>query len=209
MKIQDLRQEYKGRALLEEDCPADPFALFRIWFKEAMEEQGGDFNAMVLSTADTQSRPSGRVVLLKDLDSGFVWFTNYDSRKGADLSHNPAASLTFWWEVFSRQVRVGGMVRKVDSTESDSYFHSRPLGSRAGAIASSQSTVIKGRTDLDRRYQELMMRPESELKRPENWGGFRLIPDYFEFWQGRESRLHDRIQYRLEDGKWMLSRLSP
>jgi pyridoxamine 5'-phosphate oxidase len=209
MDLKNLRQEYSAGKLLEQDCPAHPFDLFRAWFQEAMEKIEGDVNAMLLSTTGLDGRPSGRVVLLKELDHGFVWFTNYKSVKSRQLGENSFAALTFWWEFFSRQVRVEGRVEKIAVAESDAYFNSRPAGSRAGAIASLQSSVIPGRAELDRRYQELLKLPPEELKRPENWGGFRLIPDVMEFWQGRESRLHDRICYRLEGTDWKMSRLSP
>lgn len=209
MNLRDLRQDYSGTELLEKNCPPDPLELFRNWFREAMGSISGDVNAMVLATADAEGRPASRVVLLKELDHGFVWFTNYGSAKASDLEKNPHAALTFWWEFFSRQVRVQGRVEKVSATESDAYFQSRPVGSRAGAIASAQSSIISGREELDRRYQELMSKPESELQRPENWGGYRLIPEVIEFWQGRESRMHDRIRYRLEENVWVKERLSP
>ena len=209
MNLNHLRQEYSGRKLFEKDCPDHPFDLFRAWFQEAMEKIEGDVNAMVLSTSGLEGRPSGRVVLLKELDHGFVWFTNYGSAKAGQITQNPHAALTFWWEFLSRQVRVEGRVEKISEAESDAYFMSRPAGSRAGAIASAQSSVIDGREELDRRYQELLQLPQEELRRPENWGGFRLIPDLMEFWQGRESRLHDRICYRLEGSTWKRVRLSP
>jgi pyridoxamine 5'-phosphate oxidase len=209
MNIHEFRQEYSGRQLLEEHCPPDPLSLFRSWFQEAMEGQGGDFNAMVLATVNRDLQPSSRVVLLKDLDHGFVWFTNYQSAKAADLELHPKASLTFWWEVFSRQVRVQGTVEKISAEESDRYFYSRPAGSRAGAIASAQSARIQNRRELDERFESLLQLPENELKRPEHWGGFRLIPEYLEFWQGRESRLHDRIFYRKTSHSWEMGRLSP
>lgn len=209
MNLRDLRQEYQGAELLEDHCPPDPISLFRSWFKEALEGIGGDVNAMVLSTANAAGVPDARVVLLKELDHGFVWFTNYGSAKAAQLEENPHAALTFWWEAFSRQVRVKGKVEKVSDAESETYFLSRPLGSRAGAIASEQSRVIHGRSVLDNRYQELISLPEDQLKRPEFWGGYRLIPDYLEFWQGRESRMHDRIFYQKHHYGWEIGRLSP
>jgi len=209
MEIQHLRQEYSGRELTEKLCPADPFELFRTWFREAVDTGEADMNAMVLSTASIAGIPSARVVLLKELDHGFVWYSNYGSAKASDLAENPLASLTFWWDAFSRQVRVQGSVEKVSAAESDAYFLSRPGGSKAGAIASSQSSIISGRDELERRYSELLALPEDALVRPENWGGYRLIPDYLEFWQGRESRLHDRIFYRKSDTDWAMGRLSP
>jgi pyridoxamine-phosphate oxidase len=209
MNLKDLRQEYRGAELLEKNCPPDPFDLFRTWFREALDCIEGDVNAMVLSTASKEGIPDARVVLLKDLDHGFVWFSNYGSTKGSQLEANPLAALTFWWEAFSRQVRVKGKVEKVSAAESDAYFLSRPASSRAGAIASAQSSIIPGRAALDKRYQELADLPEELLQRPENWGGFRLIPDYLEFWQGRESRMHDRIFYRKSSEGWTKGRLSP
>ena len=209
MEIHTLRQEYSGRELSEANCPSHPFDLFRLWFKEAMETGAADMNAMVLSTASIGAIPSARVVLLKELDHGFVWFSNYQSAKGSDLDENPCAALTFWWEAFSRQVRVQGRVEKISSEESDAYFFSRPLGSRAGALASFQSSKIEGREELERRYWEIMSMPEQEIIRPPHWGGYRLLPDYLEFWQGRESRLHDRIYYSQNDDSWDMGRLSP
>ena len=209
MEIQNLRQEYSGRELTEKLCPAEPFELFRDWFRVAVETGAPDMNAMVLSTASAAGIPSGRVVLLKELDHGFVWYSNYGSAKASDLAENHHASLTFWWDAFSRQVRVQGRAEKVSAAESDAYFYSRPRGSRAGAIASSQSSIIHGREDLEKRYSELLSLPDEALNRPDGWGGYRLIPDYMEFWQGRESRLHDRIFYRKSEEGWTMGRLSP
>jgi pyridoxamine 5'-phosphate oxidase len=209
MDIQNLRQDYSGRELTEKLCPAEPFELFRAWFREAVETGAADMNAMVLSTASSAGIPSARVVLLKELDHGFVWFSNYGSAKASDLAENHHASLTFWWDAFSRQVRVQGRAEKVTEAESNAYFLSRPRGSRAGAIASSQSSIIQGREDLEKRYSELLSLPDEALTRPDGWGGYRLIPDYLEFWQGRESRLHDRIFYRKSAADWTMGRLSP
>lgn len=209
MEIHSLRQDYKGRELLETSCPPHPFELFRIWLKEAVQSGASDMNAMVLATAGSAGIPTARVVLLKELDHGFVWYTNYRSSKASDLEENPRAALTFWWEAFSRQVRIQGAVEKVSESESDAYFLSRPKGSRAGAIASAQSSLIQGRDELEKRYSELLSLPDEELKRPQYWGGYRLIPDYLEFWQGRESRLHDRIFYRKSGDAWNFGRLSP
>jgi pyridoxamine-phosphate oxidase len=209
MDIHALRQEYSGRELTESLCPSHPFELFRTWFQEAIGTGAADMNAMVLSTVGSQGLPTARVVLLKELDHGFVWYTNYKSSKAEDLAQNPNAALTFWWEAFSRQARIQGKVEKVSYTESDAYFLSRPKGSRAGAIASAQSSVLEGREELDKRYNELLSLPDEALRRPEHWGGYRLIPDYIEFWQGRESRLHDRIFYRKSGDSWAMGRLSP
>jgi len=211
MKYKDLREEYTQFQLLETNAPENPFALFDRWFDEAKEADPKDTNAMVLSTLSPDGWPHGRVVLLKEVDNGFVWFTNYNSQKGKDLETTPKASLTFWWPGPARQVRVVGSVEKITPLESDEYFLSRPRNSQAGAIASAQSSVIDGRENLDKKYQELILLSKAqEFIRPESWGGYRLIPIYFEFWQGRESRLHDRIFYQLENGhNWTKGRLSP
>jgi len=211
MKYKDLREEYTQFQLLETNAPENPFALFDRWFDEAKEADPKDTNAMVLSTLSPDGWPHGRVVLLKEVDNGFVWFTNYNSQKGKDLETTPKASLTFWWPGSARQVRVVGSVEKITPLESDEYFLSRPRNSQAGAIASAQSSVIDGRENLDKKYQELILLSKAqEFIRPESWGGYRLIPIYFEFWQGRESRLHDRIFYQLENGhNWTKGRLSP
>jgi len=211
MKYAGLREEYKQSTLVESDLLDSPFALFEKWFDEAKSIDPKDANAMVLSTLGADGFPHGRVVLLKGVDSGFVWFTNYLSQKAQDLDLNHKASLTFWWPAVARQVRVTGIVGKIDDLESDEYFQSRPRGSQAGAIASIQSTKIEGRAGLENAYQQLMALPEDEaFERPKHWGGYRLIPQYFEFWQGRESRLHDRLYYELTNGQvWEMGRLSP
>jgi pyridoxamine 5'-phosphate oxidase len=211
MKYKHLREEYQTFELNEGDLPESPFQLFEKWFDEAIDMEPKDANAMVLSTLSETGWPQGRVVLLKEVDHGFVWFTNYASHKGKDLEAHPKASLTFWWPGPARQVRVHGEVEKVSEKESEEYFQSRPRGSQAGAIASVQSAELHGRTELEKKYRDLVSLPESEpLNRPEHWGGYRLLPVYFEFWQGRESRLHDRLFYRLENGQnWITGRLSP
>jgi len=211
MKYGNLREEYKHATLLETDLLQNPFEMFEKWFEEAKSVDPKDANAMVLSSTSVDGWPNGRVVLLKGFDTGFVWFTNYLSQKAQDLDANPKASLTFWWPKLERQVRITGSVSKTSESESDQYFLSRPIGSQAGAIASLQSSVIKGRSDLEARYAEIFAHASEEpLKRPEHWGGYRLLPHYFEFWQGRESRLHDRLCYWLKDGKeWETGRLSP
>lgn len=210
MEIASLRQDYQKFQLLEKDLPKSPFEQFENWFQQARNEEDIEANAMVLSTVSAGGQPDGRVVLLKGLDSGFVFFTNYDSKKGKELEQNPMAALTFWWPKAERQVRVSGMVEKVRSEESDAYFSSRPRASQAGAIASAQSKPIAGRETLDSRYNELLQSPESEIFiRPEQWGGYRLTPHYFEFWQGRASRMHDRLYYRKEGDEWTIGRLSP
>ena len=211
MKYGNLREEYKQSVLMEADLLKNPFEMFEKWFEEAKHIDPKDANAMVLSTTSVDGWPNGRVVLLKGFDIGFVWFTNYQSQKAKELETNHKASITFWWPKLERQVRITGSVSKTTEFESDQYFQSRPIGSQAGAIASTQSAVIEGRSDLEARYEALIAQSsEVPFQRPENWGGYRLIPHYFEFWQGRESRLHDRLCYWLKDGKeWETGRLAP
>jgi pyridoxamine 5'-phosphate oxidase len=211
MKYKNLREEYRQFELRDEDVLHNPFAQFEQWFDDALNHNPKDTNAMVLSTVSKDGWPQGRVVLLKEVDHGFVWFTNYESGKGQDLEHSPKASLTFWWPGLARQVRVTGNVEKVSKKESDDYFQSRPRNSQAGAIASQQSSRIDGRDGLENRYAALIAMNETAIfQRPENWGGYRLTPHSFEFWQGRESRLHDRILF-TESGNstWKNERLSP
>lgn len=210
MEIASLRQDYQKFMLLEKDLPKSPLEQFEKWFEQAHKEEDIEANAMVLSTVSAEGWPHGRVVLLKGLDRGLVFFTNYDSEKGKDLEHSHKASVTFWWPKAERQVRVLGEVEKTSVEESDTYFQSRPRASQVGAIVSAQSQPVSGRSSLDEAYEKLLKAIESELFiRPQNWGGYRLIPSYFEFWQGRSSRMHDRLFYRLEEGKWKTGRLSP
>jgi pyridoxamine-phosphate oxidase len=211
MKYGNLREEYKKDALLESNLMESPFDMFEFWFEEAKKINPADANAMVLSTLNKEGWPQGRVVLLKGVDHGFVWFTNYLSQKAMDLELHPKASLTFWWPAPARQVRITGTVEKISESESEEYFLTRPRGSQAGAIASIQSSLIVDRLDLEKKYEDMMSLPESTLlQKPEYWGGFRLIPTYFEFWQGRESRLHDRLFYKHTNEKsWETGRLSP
>lgn len=205
-----LRQNYDSAALDEADVDADPFRQFARWFEEA---RGGELlepNAMALATVDAKGRPSSRMVLLKGVDDGgFVFFTNYESRKGRDLTANPLASLLFWWDRLHRQVRIEGRVEKVTDAESESYFRSRPHGSRIGAAASPQSRPIASRAELEERFAALEAAHPEGPPRPAHWGGFRLRPDHFEFWQGRESRLHDRLVYRPAGRAWRIERLAP
>jgi pyridoxamine 5'-phosphate oxidase len=210
--LTDIRREYASHALDEHDAHADPIAQFTIWFDEALKSQLLDVNAMTLATASAKGEPSARTVLLKGADqNGFVFYTNYDSAKGRDLAANPRASLLFFWAELERQVRINGAVTKTTSAESDQYFHSRPFESQIGASISDQSRPIADRSLLEKKYAELTAKYQgSTVPRPAHWGGYRLTPDAMEFWQGRKSRLHDRLLYtRQADGSWKRSRLAP
>ena len=210
--LTDLRREYASRALDEKDAHADPIAQFKTWFDEALKSQLLDANAMTLATASAKGEPSARTVLLKGADdNGFVFYTNYDSAKGRDLAANPRASLLFFWAELERQVRINGSVTHTTAAESDQYFHSRPIESQIGAAISEQSRPIANRSILEKKYEELAAKHvDSKVPRPANWGGYRLKPDAIEFWQGRKSRLHDRLLYtRQADGSWSRSRLAP
>lgn len=212
MSIADLRREYARARLDERDVSHDPIVEFARWFAEAQESEVLEVNAMTLATATADGAPSARVVLLKAFDErGFVFFTDYRSRKGAELEANPRAALVFYWGELERQVRVTGGVALTSREETEEYFKSRPLGSRLGAWASHQSRVIPGRAALERDLAEIERRYEhGDVPLPAHWGGYRLVPDAVEFWQGRESRLHDRIRYVREPGKgWRVERLSP
>lgn len=206
-----LRKEYRRGALLEGDAPRDPLTLFAAWLQGAAESGIGEPNAMTLATANANGRPSARIVLLKSFDErGFVWFTNYGSRKGSELAANPYAALVFWWGELERQVRVEGRVEQTDAAESDAYYASRPLGARLGAWVSAQSSVIPSRAVLEDRLVELTARHAEEApSRPPFWGGYRLVPTAIEFWQGGEHRLHDRLRYRRVGEVWAVERLSP
>lgn len=211
MTVANLRKDYSHASLSESDVLADPIAQFSKWFDEAIMAQLPEPNAMSLATVGPDNRPSSRIVLIKGYDqTGFTWYTNYASRKGLELQANPFAALLFHWVELERQVRIEGTVIQVPDAESDAYFNSRPLGSRLGAIASAQSEPIADREALEARFADSEKRCGSRPVRPANWGGFRLIPDYLEFWQGRRSRLHDRIAYALQpDGRWGRQRLQP
>ncbi|MBS1934064.1 MAG: pyridoxamine 5'-phosphate oxidase [Bacteroidetes bacterium] len=210
--IASIRKDYRLRSLSEKDIASDPFVQFTKWWNEAQQAQIEELNAMTLATASADGIPSARIVLLKGFDkNGFVFFTNYNSFKGQQLFENPRACLVFFWKEVERQIRITGIVERTSEKESDEYFNSRPAGSRIGAIASPQSEIIKDRNWLEEKEKKLAGElNEKEIKRPVHWGGYRVKPVTIEFWQGRSNRLHDRIQYTLqEDAKWNIDRLAP
>lgn len=211
MNISDLRQEYMRSGLDEKDAAADPFAQFAGWFDEAITSGLHLPNAVMLATADPRGVPSARAVLLKGYDpGGFVFYTNYSSRKGREIGANPHACLLFSWVELERQVRIEGQVHKVSAEESDAYFASRPLGSRLGAWASPQSETVPDRAALEVSFADAQRRFGNAVPRPAHWGGYRLVPNAIEFWQGRENRLHDRLRYRRNPGSgWTIERLAP
>jgi len=213
MSIADLRREYHRATLNETDVDSSPVAQFQRWLSEAEKAEVPEPTAMTLATVGDDGRPAARIVLLKGVDAdGFQFFTNYESRKGAELAANPLAALLFHWVVLERQVRIEGSVAKATAAESDAYFASRPRLSRIGAWASPQSKPIPDRSWLEREFSAARQRfagePDS-VPRPPHWGGYRLVPSTIEFWQGRQSRLHDRIRYRREDTDWRIERLAP
>ena len=234
MNPADIRRNYSAGALERSDLDADPFKQFDAWFAQASSEQTGsrwrkisialfklwhavlghsavDVNAMVLATADKQGKPSARTVLLKGVDErGFIFYTNYDSRKGRELAENPNAALTFYWADLERQVCVAGTISKLTAAESERYFKSRPRGSQLAAWASNQSDVVPDRLTLEKKWDEMAAKFPSDIPLPSNWGGFVLKPERIEFWQGRLNRLHDRFCYtRQPDNSWKMERLSP
>ena len=210
MNIADIRQEYASAELVEGDAAADPFKQFARWFDDALRAELPMPNAMTLATANAAGRPSARIVLLKGVDAnGFVFYTNYESRKGCELAVNPYASLVFLWTPMERQVRIEGKVEKVSAQESDEYFDSRPLGSRLGAWASPQSMPLPSRLTLASKVAAIMLRYGTAPPRPPHWGGYRVRPDAIEFWQGRPDRLHDRLLYVKQDSRWKIERLAP
>jgi pyridoxamine 5'-phosphate oxidase len=210
--IADIRKNYSRHALSEGAVLSDPLDQFNVWLEEAIQAEADEPTAMVLSTVNAAGRPSARVLLLKGVSvHGFMFFTNYASRKGQELEQNPLASITFFWPVLERQVRVEGQVVKVAHEISDSYFHSRPRGSQVGAWASPQSKEIDSRELLEEADRQVTAQyaDAAEIPRPPHWGGYLLQPDRIEFWQGRPNRLHDRIMYELYGGKWLIKRLAP
>jgi pyridoxamine 5'-phosphate oxidase len=212
MTLADLRREYASRALTEDGALADPVEQFSLWFGEAVKSELLDVNAMTLATASRDREPSARTVLLKGFDeTGFVFFTNYDSAKARDLDDNPRASLLIYWAELERQVRINGSVTRTSREESETYFHTRPFESQVGAWASEQSRPLPARDALEARYAELLAtHTGAVVPLPPFWGGYRVKPDAIEFWQGRKSRLHDRLLYtRQPDGGWARTRLAP
>ena len=208
----DIREEYKKGSLDISDTAENPISQFQLWFKEAQQAKVIEANAMCLSTVDYNNQPDGRIVLLKDVtDRGFTFFTNYNSQKGQELANQPKAALTFFWPELERQVRVRGIVQQIEPENSTEYFHSRPRESQIGAWVSPQSEVIEGRSTLEIRQKEYEERfAEQEIPRPQHWGGYQLVATEIEFWQGRASRLHDRILYQqAANGNWKRVRLAP
>ncbi len=212
VNIADIREGYEREGLTEQEVSRNPITQFEKWMQEAVDAGISQPNALTLATASKEGRPSARIVLLKAVsEAGFVFYTNYNGRKGRELAENPYASMVFLWPSLSRQVRIEGMVSKVDAATSDAYYHSRPRGSQLGAWASPQSEVVADRQDLeDALVQYTTQFEDQQVPRPEHWGGYCLKPDAIEFWQGRPSRLHDRLLFRREDNQpWRIERLAP
>ncbi|MBA5606908.1 pyridoxamine 5'-phosphate oxidase [Duganella sp. FT3S] len=209
--LADLRLDYGLASLSEEDVLANPIAQFAKWFDEALNAQVNEPNAMSVSTVDAEGKPTSRIVLIKQYDErGFTWYTNYDSQKGQQLAANPHAALLFFWSEVERQVRIEGRVEKTSAEESDKYFYSRPVKSQLAALASQQSAPIASRAQMEENYEAVAQAQGEQPKRPDHWGGYRLVPERIEFWQGRRSRFHDRIVYvRQPDGTWLKQRLQP
>ena len=208
--IAQLRKNYTFGQLSETEVPPNPLSLFQLWFDQAVKAECPEPNSMTLATGDAAGNPSARIVLLKGADeAGFTFFTNYESQKGKDLAVRPQAALLFHWHELERQVRINGLVERVSPTESDEYFHSRPAASRIGAWASPQSAEIPNREFLEEAEKRFAADFGDKPPRPDHWGGYRLHPTEIEFWQGRPSRLHDRIHYQLDGAQWRIARLAP
>ncbi len=209
-ELQDTRQDYQRGFLRKKDVAADPIDQFMSWLSEYTQLSQNDINLMTLSTVSPDGQPSARIVLLKGVDQGgFEFYTNYQSEKGQEIAENPRVSLNFFWPELERQVRIEGKAMQMEASESDEYFESRPRGSRIGAWASPQSQVIARREILEQRQSEFEGKFGEKVPRPPHWGGYRVMPHRVEFWQGRASRLHDRINYRLENDHWVIERLAP
>lgn len=210
MDLHDIREEYSKQELSESQCDSNPLKQFENWLNEAFAAQVNEPTAMNIATIDANGKPSARVVLLKEINQqGFVFFTNYQSRKGQAIAHHPFAAMTFFWPELERQVRIEGRIEKLPENESDAYFDSRPYTSRIGAWASEQSSVISSKNVLLARAAMFGAKHPIKVPRPPHWGGYVLIPEYVEFWQGRPSRLHDRIAYQWKNGIWLKKRLAP
>mgnify|MGYP000419389392 FL=1 len=210
MDLHNIREDYSKQSLSKEDCAADPLTQFEQWLQEAIKAQVNEPTAVNVATVNEDGRPSSRIVLLKEVNAqGFVFFTNYHSRKGRAISHQPFVAMTFFWPELERQVRIEGRAQKLPEAESDTYFASRPYTSRIGAWASHQSEVIESHKTLLARAALISAKHPLNVPRPPHWGGYLVIPDRVEFWQGRPSRLHDRICYQLQDNQWIKERLSP
>lgn len=210
--IAGIRKDYQMQNLLETGVADDPFVQFDSWWDDAVKSELDEINAMTLATASATGMPSARIVLLKSVsEAGFVFFTNYNSQKGKELEENPRACLVFFWKELERQVKITGVAEKVSAAESDEYFNSRPEGSRIGAWASPQSSVIESREIIETNITNYARQfAKGEIARPPHWGGYIVIPAVIEFWQGRPNRLHDRIQYsKMKDGGWKIERLAP
>jgi pyridoxamine 5'-phosphate oxidase len=208
--LKHMRQNYLRNQLLESNIDKNPFVQFKLWFEEVAESDIIEPNAMTIATATKDGIPSVRVVLLKEFDeTGFTFFTNYKSRKGKELEENPNAAILFWWGLFERQIRIEGKIERISREDSEAYFNVRPLKSRLGALSSNQSEIIENRQVLENKFSELEKKYGDNPPMPKNWGGYKLIPSKFEFWQGRRDRLHDRIIYERIKNDWKIYRLSP